>query len=125
MAVFGSWLAGLLTHDFCPGVNRWVYWVKRPIFTLLIAMGIALVCAVFVSPVALISCAAIMAVILLGYCWPQVTARGLSARLRFLERRITEGETAHAIVAVRNAWPWPVWGVTVEVDLGEIGRAHV
>lgn len=118
MLCIGSWVAGLLTHDFCPGVNRWVYWVKRPIFTLLIAMGIAVVCAVVVSPVALISCAAIMAVILLGYGWPQVTTRGLSARLQFVEKRITEGETAHAIVTVRNAWPWPVWGVTVEVDLG-------
>lgn len=125
MAVFGSWLAGLLTHDFCPGVNRWIYWVKRPIFTLLIAMGIAIVCAMFVSPVALISCAAITAVILLGYGWPQVTVRGLSARLRFLERRIAAGETAHAIIAVRNAWPWPVWGVTVEVDLGGPRPAEV
>jgi len=120
-----TWLDRLFTHDFCPGVNPWVSWVKRPIFTLLIALTIALVCSVFVSPVALISCAAILVVILLGYGWPQVTARGLAARLRFLERRIGEGETAHALVAVRNDWPWPVWGVTLEVDLGGAEPAAV
>lgn len=121
----GIWLERLFTHDFFPSVNPWVYWVKRPIFTLLIALAIALVCSIFVSPVALISCAAIVAVILLGYGWPLVTARGLTARLRFLERRISAGDTAHAIVAVRNDWPWPVWGVTVEVDLGGAAPAAV
>lgn len=125
MRGIGNRLERLFTHDFFPGVNPWVYWVKRPIFTLLIALAIALVCSIFVSPVALISCAAIVAVILLGYAWPQVTARGLAARLRFLERRVTEGETAHAIVAVRNDWPWPVWGVTLEADLGGVEPAAV
>jgi uncharacterized protein (DUF58 family) len=125
MRGIGDRLERLFTHDFFPGVNPWIYWVKRPIFTLLIALAIALICSVFVSPVALISCAAILAVILLGYAWPQVTARGLTARLRFLERRVTEGETAHAIVAVRNDWPWPVWGVAVELDLGGVEPAAV
>lgn len=125
MHSIGTWLERLFTHDFFPSVNPWVYWVKRPIFALLIALAIALVCSIFVSPVALISCAAIVAVILLGYGWPVVTARGLTARLRFLERRISAGDTAHAIVAVRNDWPWPVWGVTVEVDLGGAAPAAV
>ena len=125
MRGIGTWLERLFTHDFFPGVNPWVYWVKRPIFTLLIALAIALVCSIFVSPVALISCAAILVVILLGYGWPQVTARGLAARLRFLEQRVAEGETAHAIVAVRNDWPWPVWGVTLEVDVGGAEPAAV
>jgi hypothetical protein len=35
----GTWLERLFTHDFFPGVNTWVYWVKRPIFTLLIALA--------------------------------------------------------------------------------------
>lgn len=125
MRIIGGWLTRLLTHDFFPGVNPWVYWIKRPIFALLIALAIAMICAVFVSPVALVSCAAILLVIGLGYGWPQVTVRGLSANLRFLERRITEGETAHAVVTVRNAWPWPVWGVTLEVDLGGATPAAV
>jgi len=115
-----TWLARVLTHDFCPGANPWVSWVKQPIFALLLALVIAFICSVFVSPVALVSCASILLVIGLGYGWPQVTIRGLSARLRFLERRVGEGETAHAVVAIRNAWPWPVWGVTLEVDLGGV-----
>jgi uncharacterized protein (DUF58 family) len=121
----GATVAGLLTYDFCPGANRWVSWAKRPIFTLLIALTIALVCALFVSPVAVISCAAIVVVISLGYGWPHITIRGLSARLRFAEHRIIAGETAHAIVTVQNAWPWPVWGVTAEIDLGGDSPATV
>lgn len=121
----GPWLARLLTHDFFPGVNPWVHWVKRPIFALLVALMIAVICAVFVSPYALVSCTAILLVIGLGYGWPKVTVRGLSASLRFLERRISEGETANAVVMVRNAWPWPVWGVTLEVDLGGATPAKV
>ena len=35
MRGIGTWLERLFTHDFFPGVNPWVYWVKRPIFTLL------------------------------------------------------------------------------------------
>ncbi|MFM8633705.1 MAG: DUF58 domain-containing protein, partial [Planctomycetia bacterium] len=71
MRIIGGWLTRLLTHDFFPGVNPWVYWIKRPIFALGVALAIALICAVFVSPVALVSCAAILLVIGLGYGWPQ------------------------------------------------------
>jgi len=118
-------LFGLLTHDFCPGANRWVSWVKRPIFALLIALAIAIVCSLLVSPVAVISCAAILVVILLGYGWPQVTIRGITGRIRFAERRIVAGEAAHVVLTVRNTWPWPVWGVTAELDLGGDSPATV
>ena len=26
-----------LNHDFCPGANRWVYWLKNPLLSLLLA----------------------------------------------------------------------------------------
>ncbi|MFM8283253.1 MAG: DUF58 domain-containing protein [Planctomycetaceae bacterium] len=114
----GAALGRALTHDFCPGANRWVYWMKKPIASLSLAMGAALLCAVFVKPIALVAAAAIAVVVALGYVWPSVAVRGLSATLRFHQPRVVEGDVARAEVTVRNRWPWPVWGVSLVGDLG-------
>lgn len=114
----GAALARLLTHDFCPGANRWVYWIKKPIASLALALAAALLCAVFVKPIALVAAVAIAVVVALGYAWPSVAVRGLSATLRFHQPRVVEGDVARAEVAVHNAWPWPVWGISLEGDLG-------
>jgi len=112
-----------LTYDFCPWANRFVYWMKQPIAALSLAMAAALALAIFVRPVALVAFAAILVVVLLGYLWPWVAVRGLAARLRFTQTRVAEGEEARAIVRVTNTWPWPVWGLAVEGDVG--GEASV
>jgi uncharacterized protein (DUF58 family) len=109
---------GVLTYDFCPWANRFVYWMKQPIAALSLAMVAALSLAVFVRPVALVAFAAILVVVGLGYLWPAVAVRGLSAHLRFMQTRVAEGEEARATVRVRNAWPWPVWGLAIEGDVG-------
>ncbi len=113
--VFAKWAA---THDFCPRSRAWICWVKNPIVTLSIAFAAALACAVYVNPVALISAVAIVGVIALGYGWPWISIRGLTARLRFHDRRVSEGNSARATVSVRNAWPWPVWGICLTGDFG-------
>ena len=112
---FASWVA---TYDFCPWANIWLYWVKKPIATLSVAFVAAVVCAVFVNPVALISAVAILGVISLGYGWPAISIHGLTARLRFHDRRVTAGDSARATVSVRNTWPWPVWGICLTGDFG-------
>lgn len=123
MRSLGSFAAWLLTHDFCPALNRWVYWVKKPVATLSLAFVAALACAVFVNAVAFISAAAILGVILLGYGWPSISMRGLTASLRFHDRRVSEGESTRATVTIRNTWPWPVWGIAITGDFG--GEATV
>ena len=112
---FVGWAA---TYDLCPWANVWCYWVKKPIATLAVACVAAIACAVFVNPVALISAVAILGVIALGYGWPSISIRGLTARLRFHHRRVSAGEPARATVLVRNAWPWPVWGICLTGDFG-------
>jgi uncharacterized protein (DUF58 family) len=114
----GAALGRLLTHDFCPGANRWVYWMKKPIASLSLALAAAVLCAVFVKPIALVAAVAIGVVVALGYAWPSIAVRGLSATLRFQQPRVVEGDVARAEVAVRNSWPWPVWGISLEGDLG-------
>ena len=110
--------AWVVTHDFCPWANAWCYWVKKPIAILAVAFVAAIACAVFVNPVALISGVAILGVIGLGYGWPAVSIRGLTAQLRFHERRVSAGESVRASVSVRNVWPWPVWGICLTGDFG-------
>ena len=58
----GRTLSRLLTYDFCPQVNRWVYWMKRPIAILSLAAVAALACAVFVKPLALVAFGAVLLV---------------------------------------------------------------
>lgn len=115
--------AGVLTYDFCPWANRFVYWMKQPIAALSLAMAAALALAIFVRPVALVAFVAILVVVVLGYLWPWVAVRGLAAHLHFMQTRVAEGEEARAMVQVTNTWPWPVWGLAVEGDVG--GTASV
>ena len=66
----------LLTHDFCPSANRWVYWIKRPSAALALAMLVAMACAVFVQPVAWLAATALLLVVMLGCLWPAITWGG-------------------------------------------------
>ena len=111
-------IESVLTYDFCPWANRWLYWMKRPAAVLGLAAGTALACAVFVSPTALVPLAAMVAVLGLGYCWPAIAIRGVSATIHLPCRRSTEGQTVRARVVVCNRWPWPVWGLSLRGNFG-------
>jgi len=108
----------MLSRDFCPQADRWVAWLRRPSVALALAMVVALTCGIFMHPLAFVGCLAILIVLAIGHAWPSIAIRGLSAELRFFESRVREGERVHAAVAITNAWPWPVWGISIEVDLG-------
>jgi uncharacterized protein (DUF58 family) len=114
----GRTLSRLLTYDFCPWANRWVYWLKRPIAILSLAAVAALTCAIFVKPLALVAFAAVLLVVVLGYLWPTIAVRGLSCGVRFPQRRVTEGEPALVLVRITNHWPFPVWGIAIEDGFG-------
>jgi len=118
MAVLVRNLSRLLTYDFCPWANSWVYWVKRPIASLSLAALAALACAIFVKPLALVSFGALVLVVILGYLWPTIAVRGLSCTVKFDQRRVTEGEKACVLVAITNRWPWSVWGISIEGGFG-------
>ena len=114
----------LLTHDFCPGANRWVYWVKHPV-ACLAAVGIAAVLfAVLLKPLAWVVVAAVSLVLAVGLVWPWLTIRGLDCSIRFETPRVTEGDAVTATISIRNCWPWPAWGLALqerfETAFGEI-----
>lgn len=111
-------LGVVLARDVSP-FAAWERRLRRPIVALVAMLAAALVLAVFVNPAVVVACGALAGVIVVGYGWPALTIRGLSAELHVPVIRGVEGEPLRATVAIRNAWPWPVWGVWLEGDLGD------
>jgi uncharacterized protein (DUF58 family) len=114
MSRFVERLANFLNHDFCPGVNRYVYWLKQPIGWFVLGATAALFIGVSLAPQALVISAAILAVTLIGSAWPWIGIRGASAALSFDRRRATEGSAVRVRITVSNRWPLPLWGLMVE-----------
>jgi uncharacterized protein (DUF58 family) len=106
--------ADFLNHDFCPWANRYVYWLKQPVGWFALGAAAALMIGISVAPQALIVCAALVAVALIGVAWPWIGMRGISCSLSFDRRRATEGSAVRVRISVANSWPWPLWGFTVE-----------
>jgi uncharacterized protein (DUF58 family) len=102
-----------LNHDFCPGANRWLYWLKNPLVSLLLAAGISLLCGVFLKTEALFIFAILLLVAGVGVALPWVAMRGVDVHLTFDARRSRVGQPVMVRLRVRNRWPWPSWGLSV------------
>ena len=107
-------IARLLTTDFCPSANRYVYWLKTPLGVLIASAAVALLCGFFVAPQGFVLAAAIACVIGLGIVWPWVALKAVDCELRFPTKRTNEGESVTVTVALTNRWPFPVWGLGIE-----------
>ena len=105
--------AALLSNDFCPGANRWVYWLKNPLWVMVIAVVGSVLCGVFVNPWIFTLTALLMAVVGLGTSLPWLAIRGISCQVMFDVRRIRYGEAALVRLQIRNRWPLPVWGLSL------------
>ncbi len=110
-------LASFLNHDFCPWANRYVYWLKQPVGWFALGAAAALVIGISVAPQALIVCAALIAVALIGIAWPRIAMRAVSCSLSFDRPRATEGSVVRVRIAVSNRWP--------VASLGPHGRARL
>jgi len=102
-----------LNHDFCPWVNRWVYWLKSPFWCLMLAVLLSLICGMFVNPSAFIVTAILSVLAGVGTFLPWLTVRGLECHIRFDHRRGRVGKTSIVRLQVRNRWPWPAWGLSL------------
>jgi len=114
-------LESLLNYDFCPQANRWVYWMKNPIWILGLTMIAAGMCAYWVSPAVWILFGLLVTVILGGIFWPWFSLRGLECELRFLKQRVVEGEPVPVALVLRNRAPWPILGLVLEKGLSQTG----
>ena len=107
-------LAAIGNYDFCPWLNRYVYWLKQPIGWFAAAALAAGLTGAFVASQAWVVCAAVLIVMALGTAWPWLAMRGLTAELAFDRRRRHELDAVTVSLTVVNRWPWPVWGLLVE-----------
>lgn len=113
---------GVLNHDFCPGANRWVYWLKQPLACLLIGALAALIFAIHVEPRALVAGGVMFLVAALGICWPWLSLVGVRAEMDFQQVRGREGDPADVRLKITNRCPWPVWGLSVTQGKTEDGH---
>ncbi|MCX7422325.1 MAG: DUF58 domain-containing protein [Planctomycetia bacterium] len=103
-----------VTYDFCPSANRWVYWMKHPAAAIGFAALAACAAGVFINPAALVPGGALVVTLVLGYFWPRLAMRGVSASLSFGRNRADENEASTVHLTVVNRWPFPVWGLMLE-----------
>jgi uncharacterized protein (DUF58 family) len=110
----------VLNQDFCPGFNKWVYWIKHPFWCCLLAIGASLLCGLLVNT-AVLGLSLILAIILvLGTIWPIVAMRGIECKLNINQHRVRVGQSLDLGVTITNRWPWPIWGLQLKSADGEL-----
>jgi uncharacterized protein (DUF58 family) len=103
-----------LTHDYVPGANRYVYWMKTPLGVLALASAASLACGFCVAPQGFVLTGVSATIIGLGIVWPWLAMRGIRAELTFHRPRTREGQSVPVRLIVRNRWPLPIWGLAVQ-----------
>lgn len=117
MSPYASRVGQLLGADFCPGLNRYVYWLKTPLGVLIVAACVSLLGGVTVGSQGYVLFASCVSVIALGLAWPWIAIRCVDCRLAFPVERTTEGQPTQVALIVRNRLPFPIWGLAVERGL--------
>ncbi|PQO46709.1 DUF58 domain-containing protein [Blastopirellula marina] len=107
-------LRSLLTRDYTPWANRYVYWLKTPLGALIAAAAAALLVGWLVTPQGFVIFGAVAGVLAIGVSWPWVGLRGIACTIRFPQTRCEEGELVPVAVEIANRWPFPVWGLAIE-----------
>ncbi len=105
-----------MNHDFCPSLNRYVYWLKQPIGWVVGGALASLLVGIFVGPQGFILMSVLIALFALGAAWPWLSMKGLTCRLYFQQNRAVEGQTLKVILEVVNRWPIPAFGLMLEGD---------
>jgi len=111
-------VSGALNHDFCPWANRYVYWLKRPIGWVLLAFLTSILLGLYVSPQAYLATGGIVSVGVIGSIWPWISMLGIRGQMGWSAARCQELETVQTTLVISNRWPWPVYGLSLDLDPG-------
>jgi uncharacterized protein (DUF58 family) len=118
-----------LNHDFCPGLNRYVYVLKKPLGWTICGAAFSALVGFFIGPQGFVLMWSFLALLVIGAVWPWLCMKQLECRLSFDRSRVQENGLATAIVEIKNKWPIPVFGLMVEgeflLDLVEDDRVAV
>lgn len=109
-----GWLTRVLTTDFCPWANRFVYWLKEPVGWFALATLASVIVGLYLAPIGWTIAACLLAIIVVGMAWPWIAVRAAVCSLRPEVDRVHEDEHCHLTFAVRNRLPLPLWGMAVE-----------
>ena len=109
-----SRLSRLLTTDFCPWANRFVYWLKEPIGWFALAAVASVLVGAFLSPLGWTLAAGLSAVLVFGMGFPWLATRCVSCRLHPACGEMHEREASYLQLSVRNYLPLPIIGLMVE-----------
>lgn len=109
-----SWLRRVLTTDFCPSVNPFVYWLKEPVGWFVLATAASTMVGLYLSPIGWTLAGSLSLVILLGTIWPAVAVRLVTCRLQALVQQVHEGDVCSLNLEMKNLGPIPLWGLAVE-----------
>lgn len=91
---------------------------RQPAVALLAAAAVSLLCGLFVQTAGLAIATAIAVLTAAGVAWPWIALRGIRCRVRFQRKRGCEGQPVPVALTITNAWPWPVWGLTLHRGFG-------
>ena len=127
-----SFVSLLLSTDFCPQFNRYVYWLKEPVGWFALAATASLLVGAFLSPIGWTLAAGLIAMMAVGLTLPWIAVRFTECSLEPVISEINEHESSQLMLTVRNRLPLPLWGLMVEgylaspiVQTGLIGDASL
>lgn len=103
-----------MNYDFCPGLNRYVYWLRQPIGWVVCGAGFSALVGLFVGHQGFVLMWAFLALLVLGVVWPWLSMKGLSCQLRFQQSRTQEGRHCTVILEIVNRFPVPAFGLMLE-----------
>lgn len=109
-------LAQMGGYNFCPSFDPYVKWVRSPLSWFAIAYVATILVGIFVSPRGWPLLGLLTVLVALATVWPWVSLSGVRATLEFSESRATEGRPTTAKLVLRNRWPWPAFGLLIDVD---------
>ena len=112
-SVFKNLNAGL-NYDFCPSLNKYVYWLRQPIGWVVCGAFFSGLVGFFIGPQGFILMGSLLTLLVIGAVWPRVSMKGLDCRLSFDRSRSQEGNLTTATIEITNKWPIPVFGLMVE-----------
>ena len=108
------WLSRVMTTDFCPWANRYVYWLKEPVGWFALALVVSVLVGAFVSPLGWSVGAGLATVIVLGLGFPWLATRCVRCHLQPVDWELQERQESHLSFTVANYLPLPVTGLRVE-----------
>ncbi len=109
-----SWLSRLMTTDFCPWANRFVYWLKEPVGWFALATAISVMIGLYFSPIGWTLAASLAAIMVTGMAWPWIAVRVTRCGLHPETDAVHEDTPCRMVLSVRNRITLPVWGLAVE-----------